>query len=51
MLELAETVRIEVPEISTDDGARVVVSPDGDGAESETIPANACVLLIVMIDV
>ena len=51
MLELAMTVRVEVPEISIDDGARVVVNPDGDVTDSETVPANACVLLIMMIDV
>lgn len=45
------TVRVEVPEISIDDVARVVVNPDGDVTDSETVPANACVLLIMMIDV
>ena len=51
MLELALTVRVEVPEISIDEGVMVVVNPDGDVAESEMVPANACVLLIVTIDV
>lgn len=51
IVELAETVIVEVPGIRTDDVEKDRVNPDGPVAESETMPAKAIVLPTVMVDV
>ena len=50
MPELAEIVRVDVPDIVTLVGLRVAVRPDGDVTVRVAVPANPCMLVTVTVE-